>query len=117
MVYESLGAAQILEEKYGLSIGVMDVHTIKPLDKNLIDQLCADYDLMVTVEELNIIGGLGSAVAEAKAAKVGAPPQISLGLPDEYGHGGLYRDLLESNGLTALKLADRIRVEYNNLTT
>ena len=112
MVYESLGAALILEKEFGISAGVIDVHTIKPMDKNIVEEICEEYEMIVTVEEHSIVGGLGSAVAETKAPIVGAPPQIILGLPDNYGHGGQYRDLLQSYGLVSTKLAKKIGAEY-----
>jgi transketolase len=112
MVSESLGAANILEGEFGISAAVIDMHTIKPIDNDAVDEICERYEVVVTVEEHSIIGGLGSAIADAKSSKVGAPPQITLGLPDNYGHGGEYRDLLDIHELTSVKLADRIRTEY-----
>jgi transketolase len=60
------------------------------------------------VEEHSVIGGLGSAVAEYKASKKAAPPQLMLGLPDRFDKAGEYRYMLEKNGLVASAIASRI---------
>ncbi|EUC21287.1 transketolase family protein [Paraburkholderia hospita] len=108
MVYESLGAAKLLEEQ-GIAAGVINMHTIKPLDTAAVDTACAQSGLIVTVEEHSIVGGLGSAVAEYKAALRKAPPQLIIGLPDRFDKAGEYRYLLEKHGLVAQKIAERIR--------
>ncbi|MBN3854493.1 transketolase [Paraburkholderia sp. Ac-20340] len=108
MVYESLAAAKLLEAE-GLSVGVVNMHTLKPIDTAAIDAAMARSKLLVTVEEHSVIGGLGSAVAEYKAAKRNAPPQLLIGLPDRFDKAGEYRYLLEKHGLVAAKIAERIR--------
>ncbi|MBP0600719.1 transketolase [Herbaspirillum sp. LeCh32-8] len=108
MVHESLGAAALLESE-GLSVGVVNMHTLKPLDTAAIDAVMARSKLLVTVEEHSIIGGLGSAVAEYKSTRRNAPPQLLIGLPDQFGDAGEYRYLLEMHGLVADKIAARIR--------
>ncbi|MDR5803616.1 MULTISPECIES: transketolase family protein [unclassified Caballeronia] len=108
MVHESLLAAKLLEEQ-GIAAGVINMHTIKPLDTGAVDTACARSGLIVTVEEHSIIGGLGSAVAEYKAALRRAPPQLIIGLPDSFDKAGDYRWLLEKHGLVAEKIAQRIR--------
>lgn len=107
MVSESLRTAEKLKEK-GISCTVVDMHTIKPLDTALLDELFSSHDLIVTVEEHSKIGGLGSSVAEYKAGLSHAPRQIMLGLPDTFGKTGEYSYLLEHYGLTAAKIADVI---------
>ncbi|WP_431821057.1 transketolase family protein [Burkholderia sp. F1] len=108
MVHESLVAAKLLEEQ-GIAAGVVNMHTIKPLDTAAVDVACARSKLIVTVEEHSIVGGLGSAVAEYKAALRNAPPQLIIGLPDRFDKAGEYRYLLEKHGLVAPKIAERIR--------
>ncbi|NIE66608.1 transketolase C-terminal domain-containing protein [Burkholderia sp. Ax-1719] len=108
MVYESLGAAKLLEAE-GLSVGVVNMHTLKPIDTAAIDAAMAHSKLLATVEEHSVIGGLGSAVAEYKATKRNAPPQVLIGLPDRFDKAGEYRYLLEKHGLVAEKIAGRIR--------
>ena len=107
MVYESLEAAKLLEEK-GIKAGVINMHTIKPLDASVIDLALKHSKLIVTVEEHSVIGGLGSAVAEYKAAKPHAPPQLILGLPDAFDVTGEYRYLLERHGLVASKISQSV---------
>ena len=107
MVSEALRAAEQLKEK-GISCTVVDMHTIKPLDTELLDELFSSHDLIVTVEEHSRIGGLGSSVAEYKAGLSNAPRQIMIGLPDSFGKAGDYSYLLEYYGLTATNIADVI---------
>jgi transketolase len=56
-----------------------------------------------------VIGGLGSAVAEQKTTLAGTPPQLILGLPDEHGKAGEYKDILERSGLTPPEIARKIQ--------
>ncbi|MBI1860421.1 MAG: transketolase [Deltaproteobacteria bacterium] len=107
MVYESLEAAKILEAQ-GISASVINMHTIKPLDTQMIETLCQATQLLVTVEEHSIVGGLGSAVAEFKTTLCSPPPQLILGAPNRYGKSGEYRRLLETHNLTAPQIADSI---------
>lgn len=108
MVSESLRAAEILQNE-NISAAVINMHTIKPLDEETIKRVCKNFKLIVTVEEHSIIGGLGSAVAEYKATLDNTPKQLILGLPDSYGHGGMYKDLLEQYGLTGEQIANKIK--------
>lgn len=114
MVYESLKAADILS-RGGISATVINMHTLKPLDTSVIEKACALSKLIVTIEEHSIIGGLGSAVAECKAALKKTPPQIILGLPDQFGKAGEYRCLLENHGLTSEYIAEKIANLYEKL--
>lgn len=111
MVYESLEAAKILHEQ-GISAAVVNMHTLKPLDTSVIEKACESSKLIVTVEEHSIIGGLGSAVAEYKAALKKSPPQLFIGLPNKFGKAGEYGHLLEKYGLTARQIAERIVNQY-----
>jgi transketolase len=111
MVYESLEAAKILDAS-GVSVSVINMHTVKPLDKEAIGR-AMQSKLIVTVEEHSVIGGLGAAVAEYKATLDGAPPQLILGLPDKFGKTADYRYLLESYGLVAQKIANSILDRVN----
>jgi len=106
MVFESLEAAKLLDQA-GIKAGVINMHTIKPLDTNAIDKALKHSKLIVTVEEHSVIGGLGGAIAEYKAAKAKAPPQLIIGLPDKYDVTGDYKFLLERHGLVSHRI-------YNN---
>lgn len=111
MVYESLKAAELLST-HNISTMVVDMHTIKPIDSNLIRRICNTVKLISTVEEHSVIGGLGSAIAEYKTTLKNAPPQLLLGWPDNYGHAGEYADLLKHVGLTAEKIANQILLKF-----
>ena len=100
MVNEANRAARLLQ-KQSISATVVDMHTIKPLDSGLLDELFSSHEFIVTVEEHSVIGGLGSAVAEYKTGFAGAPPQLIIGIQDSFGKAGDYRYLLEKHGLTA----------------
>lgn len=103
MVYYAKKAAELLSEK-GIEASVIDMHTIKPIDKEAIDAELGKQ-LLVTVEEASIVGGLGSAVAEYIAPKKQKPAQLMLGIKDTFPHAGTYQYLLESCGLTAEQIA------------
>lgn len=109
MVYESLMAAKILEAE-SISTGVVNMHTIKPLDTSIIDKACATSKLIVTVEEHGTIGGLGGAVAEYKATLSNTPKQLFIGLPDKFGKAGEYKYLLNKYGLTGAQIAEKIKL-------
>lgn len=98
MVNQSLKVAEDLE-KEGISAGVVNMHTVKPLDTELLNQLVPGKKLVVTVEEGQINGGLGSAVAEHLAAMGDTPKMIRLGVQDVFPHAGSYTYLLQQCGL------------------
>jgi len=114
MVYESMKAAELLSGR-DVSTGVIDMHTIKPLDTLALDHVFETSRLIVTVEEHSVIGGLGSAVAEYKTGISNSPPQLILGLPDNFGKPGEYRYLLKKHGLTAESIAERVATQYGAL--
>lgn len=103
MVGMAVDAAKMLEEK-GINARVINIHTIKPLDKEIILKAAAETGAIVTAEEHNIIGGLGSAVAEAVCE--GTPvPVVRVGVNDSFGHSGKVPPLLQMYGLTAENIA------------
>lgn len=106
MVNNSLKAAKLLEEK-GISVKVINMHTIKPMDIEAV-RSCLNAKLIVTVEEHSIYGGLGGAVAEVLASVENKPKQLIIGICDEYKHAGEYKYLIEQYGLTAEHIADKI---------
>jgi len=114
MVHPSLKAAELLSEA-GIDAAVINMHTIKPIDGDAIAEQCANTQLLLTVEEHTVIGGLGSAVAEAKAPIKGAPPQIMLGIADSYAKAGDYSDILTHYGLTAEGIADKAKTAFQAL--
>ena len=114
MVYQALEAAKLLDDR-SISASVVNMHTVKPLDTSAVEKACKSSNLIVTVEEHSIIGGLGGAVAEYKATLKESPPQIFIGLPDKFGEAGEYRYLLQKYCLTAKQIAERIVRQYERL--
>lgn len=95
----ALKAAKMLEEE-GISAAVVNMHTIKPIDKDIILEMNAKCKGIVTAEEHSIIGGLGSAVAEVLAGNPGAKFE-RVGIQDKFGKSGKPDDLFAAYGLTA----------------
>ncbi|MBQ3285193.1 MAG: transketolase [Ruminococcus sp.] len=110
MVAESLKAAELLSEQ-GINCSVYNMHTIKPLDKEKLNELFRNNRLIVTVEEHNVIGGMGSAVAEYKATLKESPRQLFIGVQDTYTNAGSQRYVWEQLGITAEQIADSILKE------
>ena len=111
MVHECTRAVRALS-KNGISAGVTNIHTIKPLDTDAINE-AGGVKLIVTVEEHSVIGGLGSAVAEYLAERDGMPKLLRIGIPDIFPLAGTYRYTLDQCGLSAASIADRIKQELN----
>ncbi len=103
MVNEALQAADMLAAK-GISARVINIHTIKPLDTELIAAAAKETGCIVTCEEHSIIGGLGSAVAEC-TAETCPVPVYRVGVKDTYGHSGPAVQLLKEFGLCAENIA------------
>lgn len=99
MVNEAIQAGKQLEAE-GISARIVNIHTIKPLDKELICECAEETGLIVTAEEHSIIGGLGSAVAEA-VTECCPVPVVKIGVNDEFGHSGPAVELLKEFGLSA----------------
>ena len=103
MVAPARRAAEMLAER-GLDLAVVNMHTLKPLDTEILETFL-EADILVTVEEHSRVGGLGAAVAESLAGFKKKPPHLILGLPDAFGTSGDYPWLLEKYGLTGPGLA------------
>ena len=107
MVQMALTAADILAEE-GISVRVIDMHTIKPLDTEILLAAARDTGCIVTSEEANIVGGLGSAVSEYLTS-VCPVPVIHHGVEDEFGRSGAAQKVLEAYHLTPAGIADKVR--------
>ncbi len=107
MVFMALNATETLAAE-GISARVINIHTIKPLDTELLCTAAAETGAVVTAEEHNIIGGLGSAVAEALAEKCPVPV-VRVGVRDSFGRSGKVPALLSMYGLTPEALCDAAR--------
>lgn len=112
MVYTSLQVAKVLKSKK-ISCRVVNMHTIKPIDQEAIEK-SLNLKLIVSLEEHNIIGGLGSAIAEHKSKFSKSPKQLFLGIKDVYGKGGTYSYLKDIHRLTTEKIVEDI---ISNLQT
>lgn len=106
---EAVKAAGLLEE-LGISCTIADMHTIKPLDVDILDSL-SSHKLIVTVEEHSILGGLGSAVSEYLSQYKGSPPVLRLGADDVFPKPGSYQYGLKQYSLTGSQIAEKIRVK------
>jgi 1-deoxy-D-xylulose-5-phosphate synthase len=109
-VQVALGAAGLLEDEHGIDPTVADARFAKPLDEELIAQLVADHDVLVTVEENVLAGGFGSAVLELLADRdlLGDIRVLRYGLPDRYVTHGKPALLREEVGLTPEAVAKRV---------
>ncbi|WP_328472969.1 transketolase family protein [Streptomyces sp. NBC_00448] len=93
----------------GLSVGIVYLPTVKPLDSGLIVECAATARLMLTIEEHNVIGGLGSAVAEVLAGRRAAPPLLRLGIEDRFCYAsGSHAELLDAYCVSADDLVHRV---------
>ena len=110
---EALQAAARLEED-GISARVINMHTIKPLDRDLLIRSAADCGRVVTVEEHSIIGGLGSAVAEALTEAYPAK-LLRIGIRDRFGESGPAAELLHKYQLDAEGIYRQIRAWVSEL--
>ena len=107
MVNEARQAADTLESE-GISARVINIHTIKPLDKDIICKAAKETGAIVTAEEHSVIGGLGSAVAEA-VTECCPVPVVKVGVNDVFGHSGPAVDLLKEFGLSAENIVEKAK--------
>ncbi|MBE6783322.1 MAG: transketolase family protein [Ruminococcaceae bacterium] len=107
MVNEALIAAENLE-KEGISAAVVNIHTIKPIDKDIIIKAAKETGCIVTSEEHSVIGGLGSAVSEV-VTETCPVPVVKHGVYDEFGQSGPAVELLKVYGLDAEHIAEKAK--------
>ena len=108
MVNEAIEAQKILAEQ-GISAEVINVHTIKPLDAETILKSAAKTGTIVIAEEHSVIGGLGSAVAEAVCENPNPVPVVKLGVNDVFGKSGPAVELLHIYGLDAQNIVEKAK--------
>lgn len=101
----ALDAARELESK-GISARVLDMHTLKPLDNEAVDACINDIGKIITVEDHNIINGLGSAVCE-RTAEAGKGKVVRIGIQDCFGQSAPYERLLAVNGITVENIVEK----------
>lgn len=107
MVGKALDAAKQIENNSGYNVSVVDMHSVSPIDKDIIEK-CRNMKLIVTVEGHYTTGGLGSAVAEVLSEKAGSPRLLRIGIDNKYSTVGDYGFLLEQHGLTAENISNSI---------
>ncbi len=107
-VFESLKAAKTLEQA-GISATVLNMHTIHPIDDELLISTARGKRMIVTVEEHSICGGLGTAVAEVAAETGNMPRLLRLGMPDAFMKAGKHEYMNSLCGLTADSIAETIQ--------
>lgn len=107
MVAQAIEAAEMLKAE-GISARVINIATIKPLDKEIIIKAAKETGAIVTAEEHSVIGGLGSAVCEALCEEKPVPV-LKVGIQDTFGKSGKAEELLKIYGLTAADIADKAK--------
>jgi transketolase len=107
MVNEAAIAAEELAAE-GIDVRIIDIHTIKPLDEEIIIKAAQETKAIVTAEEHSVIGGLGSAVAEVVAKN--APVKMAMvGQKDTFGESGKPDQLKEKYGMTAKDIVEAVK--------
>ena len=110
MVQEALKAAEILA-KEDISVTVVDMPCIKPIDEELIEKIAKSHEIIITSEEHNVYGGLGSAVSEVTSKK--SPVRMEMmGMQDTFGESGTPNELLAKYGLNADHIVEMVKNEY-----
>lgn len=107
VVQEAIKAKEELE-KQGINIRVIDMHTIKPIDKELVIKCAKETKKIITIEDHSIIGGLGSAVCEVLSEE-NPTKVIRMGVKDSFGKSGKAEELLEYFGLTARSIIEKVK--------
>ncbi|NLL30687.1 MAG: transketolase family protein [Clostridiales bacterium] len=107
MVDVALAAKEELE-KEGINARVINIHTLKPIDKDVLIKAAKETGAIVTVEEHNVIGGLGSAVSEVLCEEYPVPV-IKVGVNDTFGESGTPDQLLEKYGLTSANIVEKVK--------
>ena len=108
LVGEAMQCASLLEGD-NISCEVVNFHTIKPIDIKKIEELSKKFKTIITLEEHNIIGGLGSAVAEVLSKVKSSTQQLFFGVNDTYSEGGEYEYLLDKFSLSANRVYEKIK--------
>lgn len=107
MVDVALEAKEELK-KDGINARVINIHTLKPIDKDILIKAAKETGAIVTVEEHNVIGGLGSAVAEVLSEEIPVPV-LKVGVQDTFGESGLPDQLLKAYGLTSNNVIEKVK--------
>lgn len=112
MVYNALEVSNKIAEKYKFRPMVVNIHTIKPLDTRILDEMFKRFEIIYTIEEHNIIGGLGSAIDEYKSNKQATCRIINLGIKDTLLKLGNRDFMLDEAGLSVDKIFSIIEQSF-----
>ncbi len=109
-VYQAVEASKVLNSVDGIKARVLNMHTIKPIDEEAILKAVHETRRIITVEDHNVIGGLGSAVAEVVAGSGKACAFHMLGIPDTYSIIGLHEDLMAYYEIDMNGIVENVRI-------
>ena len=105
---EALKAKELLKNK-GIDIRVVDVHTIKPIDEDMIVKCAKETKRLISIEDHSVIGGLGSAISEVLTSKFPAKLE-RIGINDEFGRSGKAEELIKFYGVDCSKIVDKFQI-------
>ncbi len=105
---EALKAKEMLKNK-GIDIRVVDVHTIKPIDEDMIVKCAKETKRLISIEDHSVIGGLGSAISEVLTSKFPAKLE-RIGINDEFGRSGKAEELIKFYGVDCSKIVDKFQI-------
>lgn len=108
MVFQALKAARLMEDE-AVGVRVVNCHTVKPLDRAIVNRAAVETGALVTAEEGSTVGGLGGAVAEALAQASRPTPMKIVGVGDRFGESGEHEELLTYFGLTPRAIVSAVR--------
>ncbi|MBI3534263.1 MAG: transketolase family protein [Deltaproteobacteria bacterium] len=107
-VSEAVGGAEMLS-KQGISTCVWSAHALKPFDEKSLHSICHLFELVVTIEDHTVVGGLGTCVAEAFAKLNKHPPLLKLGVQDTFGESGTPAELFSKHGFSASEIVKNVK--------
>ena len=105
-VSEAIRAQEILENK-GIKVRVVDIHTVKPIDKDMIIKCAKETKKLISVEDHNVIGGLGSAISEVLTEEYPVK-LVRMGINDTFGKSGKATELMQYFGITAENIVEKV---------
>ena len=108
-VSEAIKAKELLEQE-GINIRVVDVHTIKPIDKDMIVKCATETNKLFSIEDHNVIGGLGSAISEV-LTEIEPKKLVRIGIPDVFGKSGKATELMQYFGINAESIAESVKAK------
>ena len=105
-VSEAIRAQEILENK-GIKVRVVDIHTVKPIDKDMVIKCAKETKKLISVEDHNVIGGLGSAISEVLTEEYPVK-LVRMGINDTFGKSGKAIELMQYFGITAENIVEKV---------